>query len=54
VSHSKLAKIPKVLLCHGPWSNQTNQFELLAFFVKELGIELENEDNKFVYPPNTG
>lgn len=49
-----LAKVPKVLLCHGPWSDQTRQFELLAFFVEESGIEIENEDSKFVFLPNIG
>ncbi|CEO58358.1 hypothetical protein PMG11_03088 [Penicillium brasilianum] len=38
----------QALLCHGPWSDQTRQFELLAFFVEESGIEIENEDSKFL------
>jgi hypothetical protein len=38
----------KELLCYGPWHDQADQFALLSLLVNELGVGLENEDNKYV------
>jgi hypothetical protein len=42
----KLTNI-KEIICYGPWVAQDDQFALLMLFVGELGMSLENEDQRY-------